>query len=148
MLGLITLTQTSNSSTQHSSIKIMYMKEKYELPEGFVDLSEEVKPLAMFSASEPEEDEEEEDEVEYSYPSLYFNNAEGLKDLPKEGTATIFFKKTMERTEVVTRDGKTKKNHCVELCICGIKAPKSAPMKMDAEDEIENGLNEAEEEED
>ena len=80
MLGLITLTQTSNSSTQHSSIKIMYMKEKYELPEGFVDLSEEVKPLAIFSASEPEEDEEEEDEVEYSYPSLYFNNDEGLKE--------------------------------------------------------------------
>lgn len=121
----------------------MYIKEKYDLPEGFVDLSEEVKPPAMFSASEPEE--EEEDDVEYSYPSLYFNNAEGLKDLPKEGTATIFFKKTMERTETVTRDGKTKKNHCVELCICGIKAPKStSPMKMDAEDEIENGLNEAE----
>ncbi len=125
----------------------MYMKEKYELPEGFVDLSEEVKPIGMFSTSEPED--EEEDETEYSYPTLYFSNAEGLKDLPKEGTATIVFKKTMERTETITRDGKTKKNHCVELCICGIKAPKSAaPMKMDAEDEIENGLNEAEEEED
>lgn len=125
----------------------MYIKEKYELPEGFVDLSEEVKPMMGMSISEPEM--EEEDDTEYSYPSLYFNNAEGLKDLPKEGTATIYFKKTMERTEVVNRDGKTKKNHCVELCICGIKAPKSAaPMKMDAEDEIENGLNEAEEEED
>jgi len=121
----------------------MYMKEQYELPEGFVDLSEEVKPIGMFSASEPED--EEEDETEYSYPTLYFSNAEGLKDLPKEGTATIYFKKTMERTEVVTRDGKTKKNHCVELCICGIKTPKSAsPMKIDSEDEIENGLNEAE----
>jgi hypothetical protein len=123
----------------------MYIKEKYDLPEGFVDLSEEVKPLVMFSATEQKEDEEEkEDEVEYSYPSLYFNNAEGLKDLPKEGTATIFFKKTMERTEVVTRDGKTKKNHCVELCICGIKTPKATPMKMDDEDAIENGLEEAE----
>jgi hypothetical protein len=125
----------------------MYMKEKYELPEGFVDLSEEIKPIMGMSISEPEM--EEEDDKEYSYPSLYFNNAEGLKELPKEGTATIYFKKTMERTEAVTRDGKTKKNHCVELCICGIKTPKStAPMKMDAEDEIENGLNEAEEEED
>jgi len=128
--------------------KIMYMKQKYELPEGFVDLSEEIKPMMQMSMSEPEM-EEEEDDKEYSYPSLYFSNAEGLKDLPKEGTATIVFKKTMERTEVVTRDGKTKKNHCVELCICGIKTPKAtAPMKMDAEDEIENGLTEAEEEED
>jgi hypothetical protein len=126
----------------------MYTKEKYELPEGFVDLSEEVKPMMDMPMSEPKM-EEEEDDKEYSYPSLYFSNAEGLKDLPKEGTATIVFKKTMERTEVVTSDGKTKKNHCVELCICGIKVPKSAtPMKMDAEDEIENGLNEAEEEED
>jgi hypothetical protein len=123
------------------------MKEKYELPEGFVDLSEEVKPMMAMSISEPEM-EEEEDDTEYSYPSLYFNNAEGLKELPKEGTATIYFKKTMERTEVVTRDGKTKKNHCVELCICGIKTPKSTAPKMDAENEIENGLNEAEEEED
>jgi hypothetical protein len=125
----------------------MYMKEKYELPEGFVDLSEEIKPMMQMSMSEPEM-EEEEDDKEYSYPSLYFNNAEGLKDLPKEGSATIYFKKTMERTEVVTRDGKTKKNHCVELCICGIKTPKStAPIKMDAEDDIESGLNEAEMEE-
>ena len=126
----------------------MYMKEKYELPEGFVDLSEEVKPMMAMSISEPEM-EEEEDDKEYSYPSLYFRNAEGLKDLPKEGTATIYFKKTMERTETVTRNGETEKNHCVELCICGIKTPKStAPMKMDTEDEIESGLNEAEEEED
>jgi hypothetical protein len=121
----------------------MYMKQKYELPEGFVDLSEEIKPMMDMPMSEPEM-EEEEDDKEYSYPSLYFNNAEGLKDLPKEGTATIYFKKTMERTEVVTRNGKTEKNHCVELCICGIKAPKATPVKMDAEDDIENGLNEAE----
>lgn len=126
----------------------MYMKQKYELPEGFVDLSEEIEPMMGISISEPEM-EEEEDDKEYSYPSLYFSNAEALKDLPKEGTATIYFKKTMERTETITRDGKTEKNHCVELCICGIKAPKStAPIKMDVEDEIENGLNEAEEEED
>jgi len=125
----------------------MYMKKKYDLPEGFVDLSEEIEPISM-SFSKPEmEEEDDEDEKEYSYPSLYFRNAEGLKDLPKEGTATIYFKKTMERTETITRNGKTEKNHCVELCICGIKTPKStAPMKMDAEDEIENGLNEAEEE--
>ena len=54
----------------------------------------------------------------------------------------------MERVETITRNGKTEKNHCVELCICGIKTPKSTAPKMDAEDEIENGLNEAEEEED
>jgi len=123
----------------------MYMKQKYELPEGFVDLSEEIKPMMGIKISEPEM-EEEEDDKEYSYPSLSFNNAEGLKELPKEGTATIYFKKTMERTEVVTRDGKTEKNHCVELCICGIKTPKgtATPMKMDAESDIESGLNEAE----
>jgi len=127
----------------------MYMKQKYELPEGFVDLSEEIEPISMsFSKPEMEEEEDDEGEKEYSYPSLYFRNAEGLKDLPKEGTATIYFKKTMERTETVTRNGETEKNHCVELCICGIKTPKAAPMKMDVEDEIENGLNEAEEEED
>jgi hypothetical protein len=128
----------------------MYMKKKYDLPEGFVDLSEEIEPISMsFSKPEMEEEEDDEGEKEYSYPSLYFRNAEGLKDLPKEGTATIYFKKTMERTETITRNGKTEKNHCVELCICGIKTPKStAPMKIDAEDDIENGLNEAEMEED
>ena len=123
----------------------MYMKQKYELPEGFVDLSEEIKPIAMsFSKPEMEEEDDDEEEKEYSYPTLYFRNAEGLKELPKEGTATIYFKKTMERTETITRNGKTEKNHCVELCICGIKAPKATAVKVDVEDEIENGLNEAE----
>lgn len=129
-----------------------YENKKTELPEGFVDLSEEIQPMMGISISKPEMEEEEDDkkgDKEYSYPSLYFSNAEGLKDLPKEGTATIYFRKTMERTETITRDGKTEKRHCVELCICGIKAPKTtAPIKMDAEDDIENGLNEAEMEED
>jgi hypothetical protein len=120
-----------------------YTNKKADLPEGFVDLGEEIPDMGMT------EIEIEMPKKEYHYPSLYFSNAEGLKELPKEGTATIYFKKTMERTEVVNRDGKTKKNHCVELCICGIKTPKAtAPMKMDAEDDIENGLNEAEMEED
>jgi len=120
------------------------MKKKYELPEGFVDLSEEIEMPTGMCCSDSKEEEEE--DKEYSYPSLYFRNAEGLKDLPKEGTATIYFKKTMERTETITRNGKTEKNHCVELCICGIKTPKgtATPMKMDAESDIESGLNEAE----
>lgn len=122
----------------------MYTKEKYEMPEGFVDLSEEVKPISI---EMPEIEEEE--EKEYHYPTLYFSNADGLKNLPKEGTATIVFKKTMERSETITRNGKTEKKHCVELCICGIKPESSDKMEMtmeDDENEIENGLKEAEEE--
>ena len=97
-----------------------YTKEKYELPEGFVDLSEEVKPMMQMSMSEPEMEEEEEDK-EYSYPSLYFNNVKGLEKLKKEGMAIIHYKKVMERNEDITRNGKTEKRHSVELCICGIK---------------------------
>jgi hypothetical protein len=75
-----------------------------------------------------------------------------LAELPKEGTATIYFKKTMERKETVTRDGKTEKRHMVELCICGIKPNgESSESEMedeeeDDEDAIENGLDEAEKE--
>jgi hypothetical protein len=122
-----------------------YTKEKYDLPSGFTDLGEEVKPMSMPEMEMPKSD--------YHYPSLYFENAEGLKNLPKEGTATIVFKKTMEKDETTMRDGKETKRHCVELCICGIK-PKSASKmestakKEDPEDAIEMGLAEAGESED
>ena len=117
-----------------------YAKEKYDLPSGFTDLGEEVKPMSMPEMAMPKSD--------YHYPSLYFENAEGLKNLPKEGTATIVFKKTMEKDETTMRDGKETKRHCVELCICGIKSNGSSEMEMedemDDEEAIDSGLEEAE----
>ena len=116
-----------------------YAKEKYDLPSGFTDLGEEVKPMSMPEMAMPKSD--------YHYPSLYFENADGLKNLPKEGTATIYFRKTMEKDETTMCDGKETKRHCVELCICGIK---SSGSEMDMEDEmddeeaIDSGLEEAE----
>lgn len=118
-----------------------YTKEKYELPSGFTDLGEEVKPMSMPEMAMPTKN-------DYHYPSLYFENADGLKNLPKEGTATIYFKKTMEKDETIMRDGKTEKRHCVELCICGIKANGSSDTEMedemDDEEAIDSGLEEAE----
>jgi len=117
-----------------------YAKEKYELPSGFTDLGEEVKPMSMPEMAMPKSD--------YHYPSLYFENADGLKNLPKEGTATIYFRKTMEKDETTMRDGKETKRHCVELCICGIKSNGSSEMdmedEMDDEEAIDSGLEEAE----
>jgi len=117
-----------------------YAKEKYDLPSGFTDLGEEVKPMSMPEMAMPKSD--------YHYPSLYFENAEGLKNLPKEGSATIYFRKTMEKDETTMRDGKTEKRHCVELCICGIKSNGSSEMdiedEMDDEEAIDSGLEEAE----
>jgi hypothetical protein len=119
-----------------------YAKEKYELPSGFTDLGEEVKQISIPEMAMPKSD--------YHYPSLYFENADGLKNLPKEGTATIYFKKTMEKDETTMRDGKTEKRHCVELCICGIKSNGSSEMdmedEMDDEEAIDSGLDEAESE--
>jgi hypothetical protein len=119
-----------------------YAKEKYDLPSGFTDLGEEVTPMSMPEMAMPKSD--------YHYPSLYFENAEGLKSLPKEGTATIYFRKTMEKEETTMRDGKTEKRHCVELCICGIKSNGSSEMdmedEMDDEEAIDSGLEEAESE--
>lgn len=126
----------------------MHMKQKYELPEGFVDLSEEVKPMMGMSISEPEM-EEEEDDKEYSYPSLYFDNVKGLEKLKKEGMAIIHYKKVMERNEDIMRNGKNEKRHSVELCICGIKPecceemPESKMEEEDDEDAIEMGLKAA-----
>ena len=120
-----------------------YTKEKYELPSGFTDLGEEIKTTAMPEMEMPTKN-------DYHYPSLYFDNADGLKNLPKEGTATIYFKKTMEKDETTMRNGKTEKRHCVELCICGIKSNGASEMEMedemDDEEAIDSGLEEAESE--
>ncbi len=108
-----------------------------DLPDGFVDLGEKTKPIELGTSIE---------EIEYHYPSLYFENAGGLEGLPKEGEATIYFKKVLERKESINRNGKTEKRHTVELCIYGIKANDSdmESEEEDDEDEIENGLKEAE----
>lgn len=122
-----------------------YEPQKKELPEGFVDLGESTKNMEVISMIEPAED-----NPKVHYPSLYFENAEGLDELPKEGKATIYFKKVMERKETTMRNGKIEKRSTVELCIYGIKAnePKesegSDEEEEDDEDAIENGLEEAE----
>jgi hypothetical protein len=133
-----------------------YTSQKVNLPEGFHDLGEKVKSMEIAPAM----DVKESDSIHY--PSLYFENADALSKLPKEGTAVIHFKKVMEKKETVMRNGKEQKRHCVELQINGIKmdgASESSPMKEDEEDDedaIEMGLkaaegemeNEMEEEED
>jgi hypothetical protein len=125
-----------------------YTNKKADLPEGFIDLGEKVQSMEMKPAMEVKESES------IHYPSLYFDNAEELSKLPKEGTAVIHFKKVMEKKEVTMRDGEEKKRHCVELQICGIKPESVSEMtstdeveKEDDEDAIEKGLKEAEGEE-
>jgi hypothetical protein len=121
-----------------------YTNKKADLPEGFIDLGEKVQSMEMKPAMEVKESES------IHYPSLYFDNAEGLSKLPKEGTAVIHFKKVMEKKETMMRDGKEVKRHCVELCICGIKSNGSSEMdmedEMDDEEAIDSGLEEAESE--
>jgi hypothetical protein len=92
--------------------------------------------------------EESEESPKYHYPSLYFDNVKGLEKLGKEGMAVIHYKKVMERTEDITRNGKNEKRHSVELQICGIKPECCEDMpemeeKEDTEDAIEMGLKAA-----
>lgn len=119
-----------------------YTSKKVNLPEGFVDLGEEMKPMTAIEI--------EREPASVHYPSLYFSNAKELMDFPKEGTAIIHFKKVMEKKETVIRDGEEKKCYCVELEIHGIKSngkSKMEPMmdeEEDDEDAIEMGLKAAE----
>ena len=112
-----------------------YTKEKIEMPNGFHDLGESLNIMSLGS---------EEKEPSVHYPSLYFENADALKSLPKEGTAIIHFKKIMEKMETLIRDGKETKRHCCELQINGIKSNGSSDDEMDDEDAIDSGLEEAE----
>lgn len=120
-----------------------YTTEKAKLPEGFVDLGEKLPGTLSVEAMPAEEL-----ETEFHYPSLYFSDAKGLEGLPEEGTATISFKKVMEKSETLMRDGQTVKRYCVELQINGIKPDlvMSEKEEEDDEEEIEKGLKEAEEE--
>ena len=128
-------------------------KSSIKLPEGFVDLGEKMPDFAMPEMlHEAKESESEETGEHTHYPSLYFENAEGLKDLPTEGTATIHFKKLMEKTVKENRDGETSTRYCLELQINGLKPGEksessSFAMKEEESDEdaIEKGLSAASE---
>jgi hypothetical protein len=116
---------------------------KANIPEGFTDLSEkpETYELGMVAA-------EQEQGERVHYPSLYFQNAEALKNLPKEGTAIIHFKKVMEKTTTCEINGKSETKHCVELQINGIKAGEANESsnesnKPNDDDAIEKGLEAA-----
>lgn len=107
--------------------------------EQYIDLGETLKPLEMTFAEPMSE--------KVHYPTLYFSGKNELKALPQSGEATIYFKKVMERTEKITRDGKTETRYVVELEIHGIE-PKEADEMEDEEepsdeDAIEMGLEEA-----
>ena len=115
---------------------------KVNIPEGFTDLGEKMKSIANEIAEMPK------DEERIHYPSLYFDNAEGLKNLPKEGTAVIHYKKVMEKTTICEHNGKSETRHCVELQINGIKPGESTEEESsepDDEDAIEKGLEAASE---
>lgn len=123
-----------------------YEKSEVSLPEGFISLGENLSK--KYESMSPMLSGMADDSEKIHYPSLYFENIKGLKNLPAEGTATIRYKKVMERTEAVKKDGETEKRYSVELCICGIKpeedlSAESEPEEDD-EDAIENGLSEAE----
>jgi hypothetical protein len=130
------------------------MSKKVSLPEGFHDLGEVVDntPKSTMDGVEisiEKEDEKDDEEMAY-YPTLYFRGKEKLKGLPKSGTATIHFKKVMERNETVEVDGKTTKSYCVELEIHGIKPEGSSEEikteeEMSSEDAIDAGLDAANE---
>ena len=105
------------------------------MPDGFHDLGESLNIMSLGS---------EEKEPSVHYPSLYFENADALKSLPKEGTAIIHFKKIMEKMETLIRDGKETKRHCCELQINGIKSNGSSDDEIDDEEAIDSGLEEAE----
>ena len=128
-----------------------YTKEKSKLKSDFIDLGEELKSGGMKISMGSDESE---DSPKYHYPSLYFDNVKGLEKLKKEGMAVIHYKKVMERTEDITRNGKNEKRHSVELCICGIKPecceemPENEMEEEDDEDAIEKGLKESEGKED
>jgi hypothetical protein len=112
-----------------------------KLPEGFHDLGEEMKPIDLQIVKE-------EQESRVHYPSLWFHDAKGLKDLPKEGTAIIHYRKVMEREENVVENGKESHRYTVELQIHGIKPGEATESEEESnepndEDAIEKGLQAA-----
>ena len=119
--------------------------DKIQLPEGFHDLGED---LSQKGQGHIEKVEAEAD-THIHYPSLWFHNKAELKDLPKEGTAIIHYKKVMEREEKITINGKEENRYTTELEIHGIKAGEATESteakasEHDDEDAIEMGLEAA-----
>jgi hypothetical protein len=119
--------------------------DKIQLPEGFHDLGED---LAQKGQGHIEKVEAEAD-THIHYPSLWFHNKAELKDIPKEGTAIIHYKKVMEREEKITINGKEENRYTTELEIHGIKAGEATESteaeasEHDDEDAIEMGLEAA-----
>ena len=109
-------------------------KEKITLPKGFHDLGED---LAMKGQDHVQKVEEEAD-THIHYPTLWFHNKNELKDLPKEGTAIIHYKKVMEREEKIMIDGKSDTRYTTELQIHGIKAGEASESASEESNEPNN----------
>jgi hypothetical protein len=101
-----------------------YETEKQNIPEGFTDLGEDMSKMhgmhAVDAASAAAKNHEE---PKVYYPELHFEgeNAEHLKDLPENGTATIHFKKVSHSTHHESRHGKKETRHRVGIQIHGLK---------------------------
>ena len=125
-----------------------YKTEKQQIPDGFTDLGEEMKPLL----GELQEDSTETKSI--YYPCLHFSGKDGLKNLPESGTALIHFKKVLERETTTTNNGEKKTQYSVELEIHGIKpvngeeseAKDGMKSPKDDEDAIDKGLEAASQE--
>ena len=115
-----------------------------KLPEGFHDLGEDLSAKGAEHIAKVEE----EADTHIHYPTLWFHEKEMLRDLPKEGTATIHYKKIMEREETITVNGKKETRYTVELQIHGLKPGESTESEEESnepndEDAIEKGLQAA-----
>ena len=125
-----------------------FQKEKEETPAGFIDLGEDYEKRfgGILGATQSESEKEEKPKV--YYPELRFE-LESLRDLPKEGTAIIHYRKTLERDEKTTRGDKEETHYICEIEVHSIKPEKSKDAdageepasEMDSNDEaIEKGL--------
>ena len=125
-----------------------FQKEKEETPAGFIDLGEDYEKRfgGILGATQSESEKEEKPKV--YYPELRFE-VESLRDLPKEGTAIIHYRKTLERDEKTTSGDKEESRYVCEIEVHSIKPEKSKDAdgieepasEMDSNDEaIEKGL--------
>ena len=133
-----------------------FQKQKEEVPSGFIDLGEDFEKKYGAISATPEAASDSERPVVH-YPELRFE-LDSLKELPQEGAAMIKYRKTMEREETVTREGKSETRYVCELEIHGIKPEKSKEskpekpsqrvMKMDDNEKaIQEGLDAVEKDE-
>jgi hypothetical protein len=121
---------------------------KQAIPEGFHDLGEDI----AMKGKEHMEKVEEEADSHIHYPSLWFHNKNALRDLPKEGTAVIMYRKIMEREEKIMVNGKPEDRYTTELEICAIRphgkgkneeTEETEKESMSDEDAIDKGLKAA-----